>query len=447
MTKIQYQTIKFALSIQNTEEIQATFMNIFTFSIPKKELLKISKFQIKNEYIEFEDNNEKRIQRKFNQILTKGFEELKSKITGKKTIYIHQNSGIPLIGSNSFGIVDRGTNIIEIKPLTGCNLNCIYCSVDSSKRDIDFVVEPEYIIEEFRKLVEYKTKNTKTEKQESKTELMIEAHIGGQAEPLLYSEIITLIKGLSSIPEIKTISIDTNGTLLTKERIDSLINAGLTRFNLSLNSLDETNSKKISGKEFYDSSKIKEMIEYIPEKADLIIAPVWVPSINDADIEEIIKFTKELLIKHEKKENKKHSIKLGIQNFLKYKGGRNPTKEKPMETFYSELKEFEKKYSINLILKEKDFNITKTKTLPKPFKKGDRIKTEIKCKGRFSNEYIGVAGGVTFGRAVTIISSKELKGTVNVRITRDKHNIYYGEVWNHYREFWIYVGEIQIYDE
>ena len=73
---------------------------------------------------------------------------LKNKLNGNNTLYIHKNSGIPLIGSLSFGIIDRGSNMLEIKPLTSCNADCIFCSVDegpSSKKIRDIVVEKDYL--------------------------------------------------------------------------------------------------------------------------------------------------------------------------------------------------------------------------------------------------------------------------------------------------------------
>jgi len=63
---------------------------------------------------------------------------------------------IPLIGLNYFGIVDRNTSLIEVKPSTICNFNCIYCSIDaglSSKKPVEFVIEKDFLIEELEKLV------------------------------------------------------------------------------------------------------------------------------------------------------------------------------------------------------------------------------------------------------------------------------------------------------
>ncbi|HDD34251.1 MAG TPA: radical SAM protein, partial [Thermofilaceae archaeon] len=38
---------------------------------------------------------------------------------------------IPLIGHLAFGIVDRGTNLLQIRPTSSCPLSCVFCSVDA----------------------------------------------------------------------------------------------------------------------------------------------------------------------------------------------------------------------------------------------------------------------------------------------------------------------------
>lgn len=325
----------------------------------------------------------------------------------KPKIEIAKETGIPLIGSGAFGIVYRNTSIIEVKPITGCNLNCVFCSVDEgidSKKTVDFVVDRDYLVEELEKLVDFVNEKD------------IEIHIGPHGEPLLYPQLVELVSAISKIKNVKTISMDTNGTLLNEKKVDELAAAGLTRINLSINSLSPENSKKIAGCN-YDIERIKNIAEYIPKKLDLIIAPVLVPGFNDADIEEIIEFALRI--------NKRNGVKLGIQNFLKYRGGRNPAKQLSWKKFYARLEELEKKYSTKLILSHTDFSIRKTKPLPKPFKKGQRISARVVCEGRLPNERIAVADE----RTINLVKCNERIGKeVRVKILRDKHNIFAGIV-------------------
>ena len=402
MAELSFKTLSFK---QEGSKIKVNFLKIFYFYLDDKLLSKIGDFKIKDSSIIFEKTPEKRAERKFNSLLAEGFKDLKNTISGKKTIYIHKNSGIPLIGSNSFGIVDRNTSIIDVRPITSCNLNCIFCSVDaglSSRNQVDFVVEREYLVEEFKKLVDFK-------------ECDVEVHLGTQGEPLLYAEIVELIKDLSSIKKVKTISMDTNGTLLTEELVDKLAEAGLTRINLSLNAMDKNLARKLAGCK-YNLDKIKETASYIAKKMELAIAPVLVPGFNDDAMEKLINFAKKM-----KGDRKGYFI--GIQNFLNYRFGRNPCKQLSWDKFYLMMKDLEKKTNTKLIIGPEDFNIQKTKKLPKPFKKGQIIKAEILCPGRLKNEMLAVASN----RVISIPTCFK-KGIVKIRITRTKHNIFMGRL-------------------
>ena len=387
------------------DKIKVNFLKIFYFYLDKTALEKISKFKINKNKIIFENISEQKAQRKFNFLLQQGFKNLKNKITDRKTIYIHKNSNIPLIGSIYFGIIDRGTNIIEIRPTTGCNLNCIYCSVDEgipSKRQLDFVVEEGYLIEELKKVIDFKGINN------------IEIHINAQGEPLLYADTADLIEDIKKIKTVKVISIDTNGTLLTKNLIDELAEAGLTRINLSLNALSRDLAEKMANKP-YNLKKVLEIAEYIPKKLDLIIAPVLVPGYNDKEIPKLIEFAKKI------KAGKK-CPPIGIQNFLNYKFGRNPVKAMSLEVFFKKIKDLEKKYDINLTVKE-GFKIIKTKELPKPFKRKEIVEAKIVLPGRLKNEKLAMAKN----RLISIPNCYK-NGMVKIKITRTKHNIFFAEL-------------------
>ena len=218
------------LSFEEKEgNVRVNFLKIFYFDIEKSMLKSLGNFKISPNKITFFDINDSKAQRKFNMLLAQGFLRLKNKLNNKPAVYIHKNSGIPLIGTAYFGIIDRGTNLIEIRPITGCNLSCIFCSIDEgplSRKKVDFVVEKDYLVNEFKNVVDFK--------QES----YIDAHINAQGEPLLYADIVDLVADIAKLPQVKSISIDTNGTLLDKQMIDELAKAGLTRINLSLHALD-----------------------------------------------------------------------------------------------------------------------------------------------------------------------------------------------------------------
>jgi cyclic pyranopterin phosphate synthase len=64
-------------------------------------------------------------------------------------------------------------------------------------------------------------------------------------EPLIRRDVMKLVRMLTSIPGLKDISLTTNGYLL-EEYLPDLKEAGLTRVNISIDSLDEATYKKIT---------------------------------------------------------------------------------------------------------------------------------------------------------------------------------------------------------
>lgn len=376
------------------DSVICTLLNLFYFEIEKNKLKRIADFRIKKGNIIFYNISEKSVKTKFNLLIEEGLNNLKNKLNNKRTIYIHQNSGIPLIGNVAFGIIDRGTSLIEVKPITSCNLRCIYCSVNEDKRVTDFVIEKDYLIQELSKVIKFKDIND------------IEVHINAQGEPLLYANLIELVKDISSLPKVTTISIDTNATLLTQKFVNKLISAGLTRFNISINALNPKLAKLIADTP-YNINRIISICKYITKKADIIITPVLIPGINDEEIPKLIEFAK------------KFNIKIGIQNFLTYKFGRNPVKSLPWEKFFNKLNIWEKQYNIKLIYTPEDFNIRKCRALPKPFKKGQILKANVVCPGRLKGEKIGVARN----RTISILNCYK-EGWVKIKVLRTKHNIY-----------------------
>ena len=326
-------------------------------------------------------------------------------ITKRRMYYITKESGIPLIGHTAFGLIDRGTNLIQVRPCSGCNLNCIFCSVDegiSKTRVTDYMVDPDYILEEFEKLAEFKRRHCKGVK--------IEAHIDGQGEPFIYPYMVDLIKRLKDIADI--VSVQTNGTLLDEKKISEL-EGYLDRINLSINSLDGKKAKLLAGRADYDIDHVKSIAKEIADsEIDLLIAPVWVPKYNDEDIMEILEFGKRIGAGRIWKP-------FGVQKYIKYRFGRHPKGAKIMSfrDFYSKLREIDR----NLILSPRDFGIVKCRSLPKRFKIGERVKLRLEMYGRIKGEMIGIARD----RVIQVVdTNKKIGEVVNVRITRNQHNIY-----------------------
>ncbi len=325
----------------------------------------------------------------------------------KETVIVDEESGIPLIGTIMFGIVDRGTNLLQIRTTTKCPLNCIFCSVDSGEktktRQADFVVDMDYMIKWIEEVVKFKGGE-------------VEANIDSVGEAMSYPGFVELVKKIKNIEGVGVVSMQTNGFFLSKENVDELEKAGVNRINLSINSLDIEKAKLISGCSGYNIGKIMEISEYIAKsKIELLLAPVFMSGFNDEDIKDIIKFAKKI------------GAKLGIQKYEVYKYSRKVKGVKLMNwwKFYKRLEEWEKEYDVKLVLKKEDMDIKKCKRLETVFEVGDKVMAEIKCKGWLNGQMIGAAEN----RAITINNcDKEIGKSALVKIVENKNNLYIAEV-------------------
>jgi uncharacterized protein len=390
MVKLEYKQLKF---VEKENDIEVKFLRIFYFNIEKKDLFKIGKYSIEENSITFDNPN---AENKFNQLLDKGFNNLYNSLSKNKTIYVHKHSGIPLLGSNSFGLVDRGSNLVEIKPITSCNLNCIFCSVDEgidTKKKLDFVVEKDYLIQEFKKILKIK-KNK-----------VFYAYINVHGEPMLYSEIFDLVKDLKKLNVI--VGIITNGSLLNKDNLNKLKESGLDRINISLNAYDKEVAKKLAGTH-YDVERILENIKYANSIMETVIAPVYLKGLNDDEMIKIINFAKSI--------QKGNFPIVGIQNFLAYKLGRNPVKQASWDYFNEFIKQFDYDLSGKNL-----YPILKDNTISKPIKKNEILNIELICSDRYRNQSIGIYKDRTISVLNYAFSKKE---KIKVKIIRDKDNIF-----------------------
>jgi len=327
----------------------------------------------------------------------------------KKLVRIPEDAEVPLVGLIQIGIIDRGTNLLQIRPISVCNLNCPFCSTDSGPFSrfhvTEYVASLDYLIEWLKELIAFKGR--------------IHAFIDSVGEPLTYPRIIELIQAISEL-EVESIALETNGTLLDEDKVDELEEAGLQRINLSIHSLDENLARDLAGIESYDIKRIVQVAEYIAEsKIELLVTPVWIPGINDQEIPKIIEWVKRI------NKNKRWPC-LGIQKYEVHKYGRKIKGVRALTwwKFFRKIEEWEKQFKIKLRIRPKDFGIRKTKIYPIVFKKGEKARVKILAPGWMRNERIGVARN----RSITVVNCNSNPGDeVRVKILRTKHNLYIAE--------------------
>lgn len=312
-------------------------------------------------------------------------------------VKINRESGIPLIGAIQFGIIDRGTNLLQIRPTTVCNLRCAFCSTRAGEHETDFEIDVSYLLDWIKEVVKVKGNN-------------LIAFVESVGEVLCYPKILELVRGIKKIKEFKEIVLITNGVLLNEKWIDEFKKEGVDKINLSIHSLEVERGRELAGCE-YNLLHIIEMAEYIKEQSiGLILTPVYIPN-NERDIEDLITLSKKL------------DCKIGIQKYEIHRTGRKlkNVKEMTYYTFYNKLREWEKRFDTKLVLSNRDFGIEKRERIKTLFQKGNKIRIEIKEKGWWKGQFLGIKDN----RVITVIGENlRLNSLINARIIENKDGMY-----------------------
>ncbi len=166
---------------------------------------------------------------------------------------------------------NRPVTNLRISLTSSCNLSCIYCHAEG-----ECSPGKEMGVGQIAGIMQVAAKfGVKSVK-----------FTGG--EPLIRKDIAEIVR---AVPEGMESSMTTNGTLLADSAAD-LAEAGLSRVNVSLDSLDRTTYKRITGSDLLDS-----VLAGIDAALDADLAPVKLnmvvlEGINDKEIEDFIAFVR-----------------------------------------------------------------------------------------------------------------------------------------------------------
>ncbi len=166
----------------------------------------------------------------------------------------------------------RPLTSLRISVTQACNQNCFYCHREGCVEE-----EREMSQEEIGKLVEIAA------------EFGIEKIKITGGEPLVRDDIEEIVSEVS-LPSIIDVSITTNGVKLA-EKIDGLVEAGLDRVNISLDTLDPEVYERITG-----TPNLDLVLEGIDSAIEAGLHPVKlntivIDGVNDDEIDELIDYS------------------------------------------------------------------------------------------------------------------------------------------------------------
>ncbi|MEM0043475.1 MAG: radical SAM protein [Sulfolobales archaeon] len=329
-----------------------------------------------------------------------------------RRILVRISDPLPLIGHIAFGIIDRGSNILQVRPFSACPFSCVFCSVDagplSRSRIAEFIVDLDHLIE----WVMYALRHKISKK--------IHILIDGVGEPILYPRIVDLVARLREIERIDEIAIETRGSIRNPRLYRRLWEAGLNRINISIDTLDPQKASRLTNTNWYSLDQVLEVItEANSIGLDITLTPLWIPGVNDEDLISLIEWVKKNI-------RNKRSPSIAIQKYIAHKRGRKipGVREVGWNYFYEFLEKLEKKTGVRLILRPEDFNIKPDMPVPKTMRTGESIRMKLYSVGWLRGEYIAYARE----RVVTLVSEEKLENIRDMeiigRVIHDKDNIY-----------------------
>lgn len=172
--------------------------------------------------------------------------------------------------------IGRVINYLRLSLTQRCQLKCIYCRSEKCEEYCEEELSMEEILIVLNVMAEIGIKKVRI--------------TGG--EPLLRNDIIKLVEQISKINGIEELAITTNAQIL-EDKIELLINAGITKFNISVDSLNIEKYKKITGGG--DLNPVLRCIDKLESdnRVHIKINTVLMNGINDDEVDDFINLTRD----------------------------------------------------------------------------------------------------------------------------------------------------------
>ena len=146
--------------------------------------------------------------------------------------------------------------LIQIFPVYGCNFKCKYCLHSVPKNKQGFISNDIFMgFDTYKKVIDEISLYNK------KLKMLRFAGIG---EPLLHNQIAEMISYAKEKEVAENVDIVTNGSLLTKELSQKLINAGLDKLRISIQGVSNEKYEEVSNVKI-DLKKLVENIRFFYE--------------------------------------------------------------------------------------------------------------------------------------------------------------------------------------
>jgi len=319
---------------------------------------------------------------------------------------------LPLMGHIAFGVIDRGTNVLQVRPTTLCPLSCVFCSVDAGPRSrwrrSEYLVEPGWLASWVEAAAREKG-------------VAVEALIDGVGDPFTYPWLPRLVRLLKETGVVSSVAAETHGETLTVELVRRLEEAGLDRVNLSIETLDPEKARRLAATPWYDVERVRRVAEFIARETsiDLHVTPVWLPGVNDEDVVEIVEWAYRIGAG-------KRWPPVTVQKYIAHRRGRRPpgVREPGWDEFWRWLRELERRTGRRLTWSMEEWGMRRAPRVRQRLRRGERVKVQVVAPGWLRGEWLVRVLGVD--RVATLVSAPWARPgmLVPARVTGDKDEIY-----------------------
>jgi len=171
----------------------------------------------------------------------------------------------------------RNLDYLRLAITDRCNLRCRYCMPEDGIRLVDH--DDVLSFEELHRLVALFCEQG-----------VRKVRVTG-GEPLVRRGVMDFLSGLSNLPSRPEVLLTTNGVLL-QDHLQDLLDAGVRRINLSLDSLDHSVYQRITKRDALD--KVLPLLDKIPAAGfELKVNMVVLPGVNDHEIPAFAKLARD----------------------------------------------------------------------------------------------------------------------------------------------------------
>ncbi|MEZ0393507.1 MAG: radical SAM protein [Desulfurococcaceae archaeon] len=318
--------------------------------------------------------------------------------------------GAPPFGYIAFGVIDRGTNVVQVRPTTICPQSCGFCSVDagpfSARRWAEYVVDLGVVVRGVREAVRVKGAG-------------VEALIDTIGDPLTYPELPALVRKLKEAGAAR-VALETHGALLTRRVIERLWESGLDRVNFSIETLDPEKARQLYGVRWYDLSRAIDAIEYAARDLgmDIHVTSVWLPGVNDEDLRRIAEWAYRSVAGR--------VPPFTIQKYVVHKYGRRMPGVRPVswKSFWRQIERWEREWGVRLRWSMEEWGMRYARRVEAPLRRGDEVEATIVGRGWLRGECLALA---PTRPAWWVAIRGPCRGRVTAKIVRDKDGLLLGK--------------------